>query len=149
MRYVVLAAIMGRTDRVQVEEEIPTGPVITSHYHPNFTLSFIPDTGVMQFPSLPPPVLRYIHLEETGARDATGQNGWYYPVLFVNSFWQLRSHMTALNSTVTRLPLYINLNNQANWKFTILANMDEGAKQSARAAALGSFPPSDGFLLLT
>ncbi|RDW89203.1 hypothetical protein BP6252_01235 [Coleophoma cylindrospora] len=126
------------------EEEIPTGRVITSHYHPNFTMSFIPDTGVMQYPTLQPAVRQYIHMEPSGARDATGQNGWYYPVLFVNTFWQLRSHMTTLNSTVTRLPFHVDLNNVANWKFSILASVDEGAKQSARTAAAGGSVPGGG-----
>jgi hypothetical protein len=131
-------------DELQPEEEIPTGPFINSHYHPNFTMSFIPDTGVMVYPSLHPAVRQYVHLEASGARDATGQNGWYYPVLFVNTFWQLRSHMTALNSTVKRLPLHINLNNQANWKFSLIASMDEGAKSTSRAAAQGQAPPGGG-----
>jgi hypothetical protein len=47
--------------------------------------------------------------------------------------------MTVLNSTVTEVPLHIDLNNLANWKFSILASIDEGAKQSARAAAHGKF----------
>src|SRR5271156_3513882 len=100
-------------------------------------MSFIPDTGVMHFPTLHPAVRQYVHMERTAARDATGQNGWYYPVLFVNTFWQLKTHMTILNSTVTRLPIHIDLNNLANWKFSILASIDEGAKQTARAAAQG------------
>ncbi|TAQ90678.1 hypothetical protein B7494_g989 [Chlorociboria aeruginascens] len=126
------------------EEEIPTGPIITSHYHPNFTMSFIPDTGVMHYPSVHPAVRQYIHMEATGARDGTGQNGWFYPVLFINTFWQLKAHMTALNSTVTELPLHINLNNFANWKFSLIASIDEGAKQTARTAAQGGSVPGGG-----
>jgi hypothetical protein len=103
-------------------------------------MSFIPDTGVMTFPTLPPSVRQYVRTEATGARDGTGQNGWYYPVLFINTFWQLRTHMMALNSTVTEVPLHIDLNNLANWKFNIISNMDEASKQSARAAAYGNLP---------
>lgn len=125
-------------------DDVTTGPIINSHYHPNFTLSFIPDAGIMQFPSLHPAVRQYVHLEATGARDATGQNGWYYPVLFVNTFWQLRTHMTPLNSTVTKLPLHIDLQNFANWKFSIIASIDEGAKQTARNAAQGISSPGGG-----
>ncbi|ESZ91225.1 hypothetical protein SBOR_8399 [Sclerotinia borealis F-4128] len=125
-------------------EEIPTGPVIKSHYHPNFTMSFIPDSGVMDFPSLHPAARQYVHLEASGSRDGTGLNGWYYPLLFVNTFWQLKTHMTVLNSTVTRLPIHIDLQNFANWKFTLMASMDEGAKQTARNAAQGQAPPGGG-----
>lgn len=91
----------------------------------------------MQYTSITPPIRQYIRTEATGARDATGQNGWYYPILFVNTFWQLKTHMTILNSTVTEVPLHFDLNNLANWKFSLLATVDEGAKQSARAAAHG------------
>jgi hypothetical protein len=52
--------------------------------------------------------------------------------------------MTTLNSTVTRLPLHINLNNLANWKFSMIASIDEGAKQTARQAAQGQAPPGGG-----
>lgn len=92
----------------------------------------------MQFPNVAPQVRQYIRTEATGARDATGQNGWYYPIVFVNTFWQLKTHMTVLNSTITEVPLHFDLNNLANWKFSILAAVDEGAKQSARAAAHGT-----------
>jgi hypothetical protein len=45
--------------------------------------------------------------------------------------------MTTLNSTVKTLPLHINLNHLANWKFSLVASLDEGAKQNARTAAQG------------
>jgi len=50
----------------------------------------------------------------------------------------------ALNSTVTTLPIHINLNHLANWKFSILASMDEGAKQTSRNAAQGISSPGGG-----
>jgi hypothetical protein len=121
-------------------EEIPAGPIIKSHYHPNFTMSFIPDTGVMHFPTLQPASRQYVHLESSNARDGTGLNGWYYPVLFVNTFWQLRTHMMPVNSTVTTLPIHINLNHLANWKFGLVANIDAGVKETARNAANGMSP---------
>ncbi len=93
----------------------------------------------MHYPTLNPAVRQYVHLEASGARDATGQNGWYYPVLFVNTFWQLKTHMMPVNSTVKRLPLHIDLNHQSNWKFSLIASVDEGVKQTARNAAQGTF----------
>jgi len=107
-------------------------------------MSFIPDTGVMHFPSLQPAVRQYVRMESSGARDGTGQNGWYYPVLFVNSFWQLKTHMMPVNSTVTTLPIHINLNHLSNWKFGLIASIDEGVKQTARNAANGQPPPGGG-----
>ncbi|XMA12142.1 hypothetical protein WAI453_004933 [Rhynchosporium graminicola] len=137
--------LLSSSEEAEEEEEaLPTGPVVNSHYHPNLTLSFIPDAGVMHYPSVNPAVQQYIQLEASGARDGTGQNGWYYPVLFVNTFWQLKTHMMPVNSTVKRLPLHIDLNHQANWKFSIIASVDESVKQTARNAAAGQSMGGDG-----
>src|SRR5579862_8551664 len=115
----------------------PQVTTIASYYHPNVTLSIIPDSGTLDFPSMHPALRQYVSLESTAARDASGKNGWYYPITFVNTFWQLRDHMTELNSTVKRLPLHVKLNNLANWKFSIYASIDESVKQNARQAGSG------------
>ncbi|KAI9683206.1 MAG: hypothetical protein M1829_005997 [Trizodia sp. TS-e1964] len=119
------------------EDPTPQGPVTQSYYHPNFTMSFIPDSGSLNFPTMHPALRQYLRLESTGARDSSGQNGWYYPIFFVNKFWQLRDHMMPINQTVTRLPLQIKLNNLSNWKFSILASIDEGMKVNQQKAATG------------
>ncbi|KAI0199389.1 cleft lip and palate transmembrane protein 1-domain-containing protein [Astrocystis sublimbata] len=136
-------------ERVEVDETLApeaSGPVIANYYHPNTSLSFIPDTGIMSFPQLPPAVSHYLILESTGARDGSGQNSWYYPVLFVNQFWQMKSHMMILNDTVKTLPLRLDLNTLKNWQFNVMATMDLNTKQQARAAAFGGSLPagSDG-----
>jgi hypothetical protein len=129
----------------QLAEEIrTTGPVVGSYYHPNTSLSFIPNTGVMSYPQTHPAVLHFLHLEATGARDGSGQNSWYYPILFVNTFWQLKSHMTLLNDTVKTLPLHIDLDNLANWKFTTMASIELSSRESARQAAYGNPLPGGG-----
>lgn len=119
------------------EESKPTGRVISSYYHPNFTVSLIPDSSVINFPSLHPALRQWIHLESKGSRDGSGQNTWYYPIIYLNTFWQLRDHMTELNSTVKTLPLHITLNNQNNWKFSLYATIDDSVKTTARNAAHG------------
>ncbi|PGH31717.1 hypothetical protein GX50_05496 [[Emmonsia] crescens] len=131
-------------DETAESEVAPQVTQIGSFYHPNFTVSVIPDTGVIKFPSMAPSARQYLQLEKTGARDATGQNGWYYPILFVNTFWQLRSHMTELNSTVETLPVHITLKNLQNWKFVLLSNIDESSKQNQRQAASGVSLPTGG-----
>ncbi|CAM1508078.1 Fc.00g049260.m01.CDS01 [Cosmosporella sp. VM-42] len=131
-------------DADEPEEEEPTGPIITSFYHPNATFAFIPDMGVKDFASIPPAARQFLHLESTAARDGTGENGWYYPVLFVNTFWQLTSHMTALNETVKELPLRIDLKNLVNWQFQIMSNMEASSKEAARQHAFGSSLPGGG-----
>ena len=126
----------------EVEEN--TGPTFASYYHPNFTMSFIPDSGTLSFTTMHPALRQYVHLESTGARDESGQNGWYYPILFTNTFWQLKDHMTELNSTVKTLPLHIKLNNLANWKFSLYATIDDSVKQNQKKAAGGGATPAAG-----
>lgn len=130
-------------DTTEPEDNTPAVQIV-SFYHPNFTVSIIPDSGNQQFRQMHPAVRQHLVLESTGARDITGQNGWYYPVVFLNKFWQLRSHMTQLNSTVETLPLRITLNNLQNWKFSLLSSMDEGMRQSAQQAATGGPMPAGG-----
>lgn len=129
---------------VETEEEKKAPKIVGNYYHPNFTISFIPDPLSFQYTAMHPGPRRYIQLESTGARDATGKNGWYYPILFTNTFWQLKKDMIELNDTVTTLPLNVNLNNQAHWKFNIFAAMDENIKGNAAAAAAGQSTPGGG-----
>jgi len=121
------------------EEKVDDEPAQTlaSYYHPNISLSFIPDMGINSYPSMHPAMRSFVQLERTGARDASGQNGWYYPTLWMNTFWQLRSHMTELNSTVKELPIHINVNNMANWKFSIISSIDFGMKENQAKIARG------------
>ena len=133
-------------DDKEDDGQVETGPTFASYYHPNFTFSFVPDVVAHHYPSMHPAMRSFLHLESTGARDQSGQNGWYYPILYVNTFWQLKSHMTELNDTVTTLPLNIHLNTLKSWKFNILASIDEGMKINAAKAARGEAvgPGADG-----
>ena len=108
---------------------------IVSYYHPNITFSFVPDAGIITWPSYHPALRQYVRLESSDARDSSGQNGWYYPILYPNTFWQLKNHMMELNSSVKSVNLNMNLNNLKHWKFSMLASIDEGMKQTAKKAA--------------
>jgi Cleft lip and palate transmembrane protein 1 (CLPTM1) len=119
------------------EPEEDSGPqtTIESFYHPNFTVSIIPDTGAQDWQAIHPDVRKNFQLEPSGARDSTGQIAWYYPVVFMNRFWQLRSQMTEINSTVEHLPLNIELTNLKNWKYSMYAAMDGGIQRTQMQAA--------------
>ena len=126
------------------EDSASSGPTIASYYHPNFTLSFIPNAGTQSYVNMHPGAREWVQLESTGARDATGQNGWYYPMLYLNTFWQLRDHMTEINSTVGRLPLNIHLNSLSHWKFSIISSFDYGVKANQAKLAAGERLPGGG-----
>ena len=123
-----------------------TGSTIASYYHPNFTLAFIPDTGISQWTQMQPAVKQFYTLDPTNARDASGTNGFYYPVLYFNTFWQLKSHMTELNTShpISQLDMNVRLSTLANWQFSLMASMDEGMKETARKAAQGQSTPGGG-----
>ncbi|KAI1284293.1 cleft lip and palate transmembrane 1 [Xylaria sp. FL0933] len=135
-----------RPNALEEPEEEPAGPIIANYYHPNTSLSFVPDTGILNYPQQSPAVQQFLMLEQTGARDGSGQNSWYYPILFVNQFWQMKTHMILLNDTVKTLPLRLDLGNLRNWQFNLMATMDLNTKHQARQAAFGGSLPggSDG-----
>lgn len=123
-----------------------TTPELASYYHPNITLAFIPHTGAVQWSTLHPVVKQFYTLDPTNSRDESGKNGYYYPVLYLNTFWQLKSHMYELNAShpIPRLELNVRLATLANWQFSIMASMDEGMKETARKAAKGETTPGGG-----
>ncbi|KAL4918076.1 cleft lip and palate transmembrane protein 1-domain-containing protein [Aspergillus aurantiobrunneus] len=136
--------LAGPDETVEEEDDGTPEVSIASYYHPNFTLSVIPDSLNMKYRQIHPAIRRHTQLEATGARDVSGQNGWYYPIVFLNTFWQLKAHMTELNSTVETIPLRFTLNNLQNWKFAMMASLDDNAKQTARQAAFGGSTPGGG-----
>lgn len=86
----------------EVEEVVPeqTGPTTAAYWHSNFTLETIDNAEELAYRSIPGVLRQHVALEASGARDATGQNGWYYPIFFENQFWQLKEHMFEINDTV-------------------------------------------------
>ena len=139
-----LKNLLDKTEDQEEEPEEPKGVQIGSFYHPNFTVAIIPNTGVQNWRSMHPALRKNVILEPTGARDESGQNGWYYPVIFLNTFWQLRSHMTELNDTVEEMPLNLQLKNLQSWKYSLLASMDQGLKEQSMQAASGTPAPGAG-----
>lgn len=141
-------SLLGGQDETQeVEEpEVEDTATIASYYHPNFTLSFIPDTGSAQWQTLHPATKQFYTLDPSNRRDETGKNAWYYPVLYLNTFWQLKSHMTEMNTThpIDTLPINVNIATLNNWQFSIMASMDEGMKETARKSARGETTPGGG-----
>lgn len=141
-----LLAAANQTEDEEAQEEKEKGPTLASFYHPNITLSFIPDSGNQQYPTMHAAVRQFYSLEATGARDESGKNGWYYPVLYLNTFWQLKTHMVELNTTIPyeTLPINVHLDKLSNWKFSLMASIDEGMKETAQKAARGEATPSGG-----
>lgn len=139
-----LLSDMPEREMLETEEEKSTPNIIASYYHPNMSISLIPEPGIVNYPSMHPGPRAFFQVEANGARDATGQHSWYYPVVFPNTFWQLKKHMVELNDTVKTLPFNVKLNNLANWKFSVYASMEENIRSQAAAAAAGQGSPTGG-----
>ncbi|KAK9456260.1 cleft lip and palate transmembrane protein 1-domain-containing protein [Dipodascopsis uninucleata] len=125
--------LLGKDQDEELEHEIPSGPVsVVSYWHPNVTIGIV-KSGQMSYLNAPEPIREWIPLESTGMRDATGEDGWFYPILFYNQFWQLASQMTEINSTTRYLPMSIEFVPMNFWKFQMMASMDHGFKQQSQS----------------
>ncbi|KAK6431348.1 hypothetical protein LTR95_012487 [Oleoguttula sp. CCFEE 5521] len=138
--------LSAKNETSDLEEVTPQAASIASYYHSNVTLTFIADTGNVQYTTLHPSVRQFYPLDPSGARDSTGKNGWYYPVIYWNTFWQMKKDMVELNTTIPlkTLPLNIQLSSISNWQFSLMATVDEGMKETARKAAHGEVGPTGG-----
>ncbi|PIL36949.1 hypothetical protein GSI_00641 [Ganoderma sinense ZZ0214-1] len=114
----------GPTDEAEQESEI-----IVSHWHPNITLALISDNPTIQLDSVHGPAARYIAL--TPERDTLGRV-YYNPIIFPNEFWHLRSQYVEINSTTPTLPLQIEFQPMAYWKFTIFAALTQSFAEAAK-----------------
>lgn len=52
-----------KVEVVEASEDEVAGPIVANYYHPNTSLSFIPDTGILNYPQLPPAVQQFLMLE--------------------------------------------------------------------------------------
>ncbi|KAM5531922.1 hypothetical protein V8D89_014392 [Ganoderma adspersum] len=108
----------------------------TDEVEENITLALISDNPTIQLDTVHGPAARYITL--TPERDTVGRVH-YKPIIFPNEFWHLRSQYVEINSTTPILPLQIEFQPMAYWKFTIFAALTqsfaEAAKQQGSASS--------------
>lgn len=62
----------------------------------------------------------------------------YYPVVFPNEFWQLRSQFVEINSTVAHQPLRVTLHPMSFMKFQLYATMTVGFRDAAKQQGTGA-----------
>ncbi|XP_033639266.1 cleft lip and palate transmembrane protein 1 homolog [Asterias rubens] len=81
-------------DLKRAEEEGPTQ--IVSHWHPNLTVNIVDDHTPWRAGSVPSPLDEYVKFHVSGD---------YYPMVYVNDYWNLNSDYTPINESTPRLPL--------------------------------------------
>jgi hypothetical protein len=62
----------------------------------------------------------------------------FYPIVFPNEFWQLRSQFVEINSTIARQPLRVTFNPMSFMKFQLYTTMTVGFKDAAKQQGTGA-----------
>ena len=115
--------------------DLPPGSMdslVQSHWYPNLTLNIISNQEPLKYTTLPAVVGQHLVLETSGSRDSTGKNGWYYPIIYVNEFWQLQDRFLPINATEEVAELFVQVESLKWWKFQMLATMTEGFRQQSK-----------------
>ncbi|CAF1488397.1 unnamed protein product [Rotaria magnacalcarata] len=115
---------------------------LLSHWHSNMTINLLDDQSPWAKGSVPPPMDKFFDFEI--------YTGKYYPVLYLNDYWNLLSDyypindtMDHLNLTVTVAPIqlwkwqmYVSQNVRQSWYGNILGDEENDDDQDAMKRAL-------------
>ncbi|XP_071034299.1 putative lipid scramblase CLPTM1 [Parasteatoda tepidariorum] len=82
---------------IKKAEETPLE--ILSHWHPNLTINIIDDHTAWVQGHVPPPLDEFVEFDPI--------SGDYYPILYVNDYWNLLREYTPINETVNTLPVHL------------------------------------------
>lgn len=82
---------------------------IISHWHPNLTINIIDDHTPWSPGAVPQPLDEYIQFEPT--------TGKYYPVVFLNDYWNLVRDYTPINETVDKLHIRLTFQPMSMFKW--------------------------------
>ncbi|EFC37561.1 cleft lip and palate transmembrane family protein [Naegleria gruberi] len=107
----------------ETESSAEVGDLYIPHYLPKVFLSMVDMHDALPLSSLPAHFQSAIHL-----LPMRGNPKRYYPVLYFNDFWTIRSHFVALNDTLKSLPLELDLSIVNQWKWQFHLQMDESLR---------------------
>jgi len=89
--------LTGKTE-VTDEQRKDMGEII-SYWHPNITISILDDQKVWPINTIVPPFDKFINVDMEVMQ--------YWPVLYINDYWELHSDSFPVNDTLSTLPLSI------------------------------------------
>ncbi|KAK9896162.1 cleft lip and palate transmembrane 1 [Cystobasidium minutum MCA 4210] len=133
----VKSLLGGKDQEEESEEEAKAKdqamPII-AYYHPNITMNIIASSDPAPITSLIPVLQQYY----STLPPAPGSNNpRYYPIIYPNTFWQLREAAFPINETVKSVPLNVKFAPLSLMKFNLYASMDESFRQAANNPAMG------------
>lgn len=107
--------LTGHTEKTLEEqrksEEMPEE--IVSHWHPNLTINLITDQTNWVKGAVPQPLDEYIHFSEN--------SNIYYPILFINDYWNMMRDYKPINSTTKLLDLSLTYQPLSLFKWQLYA----------------------------
>jgi hypothetical protein len=92
--------ITGKTEKSTEEQEKIKNKIkeeIVSHWHPNLTINMVYDHTMWSPSTVPSPLRDFIEFEPT--------TGKYYPIVYLNDYWNLQRDYTPINQTVSEVHL--------------------------------------------
>eukprot|EP00667_Euglena_gracilis_P007003 EG_transcript_7062 len=111
-----------------VEDVVPD--VWVPHWKPTLSFALVEDFNFYRPAYLPPQLMEFIHFDF--------EAGHWYPVLYVNEFWQLNEHLVEVNASLLgqMLPLNISYDPLGLVKWQMLVALEQTFQQQA-AMGLG------------
>ncbi|CAF2523828.1 unnamed protein product [Rotaria sp. Silwood2] len=115
---------------------------LLSHWHPNMTINLLDDQSPWTKGSIPPPMDKFF--------DFDIYTGKYYPVLYLNDYWNLLTDYYPVNNTIDNLnvtitvapiqlwkwQMYISQNLRQSWYGNLLGEEENDDDQDAMKRAL-------------
>jgi hypothetical protein len=92
--------ITGKTEKSTEEQEKIRNKIkeeIVSHWHPNLTINMVYDHTMWSPASVPSTLKEFIEFEPT--------TGKYYPIVYMNDYWNLQRDYMPINETVKKVHL--------------------------------------------
>ncbi|RWS05666.1 cleft lip and palate transmembrane protein 1-like protein [Dinothrombium tinctorium] len=100
---------------------------IISHWHPNLTINIVDDHTPWVPGHVPQPLDEFIDFEPT--------TGKYYPIVYINDYWNLLRDYQPINETVKSLSLYLTFHPLSMFRFQMYTAQ---AMRSRWASMFGS-----------
>lgn len=84
---------------------------VLSFWHPNLTINIVDDHTPWQKNAVPPPLNEYIEFDKV--------TGKYYPIVYLNDYWNLHEDYMPVNSTVSHVNLTLTFSHMQLWKWQL------------------------------